>query len=195
MRAWWRVAAALALGACTPDIYAGAYFCGPALACPDEQACDRLTETCVEPADVEAFACAGDAAAFEPDDDAADAALVDLNCLNQAEVIEGCLADGGDLDVTHLRVPAACVGNAATFVLRTSLAFGAVEPTFADETGAPVPAATCPPPAASPPNLVTCVSVPAVPADLYVTLAIDADADCGGQCAFNRTALTVTVEP
>ena len=79
--------------------------------------------------------------------------------------------------------------------LRTALAFGAVTVTFTDDTGAELPTAACSPPAASPPELTSCVAVPAVPADLFVRVAIDPDADCDGACAFNRTSLSVSVAP
>lgn len=184
---------ALGLGACEPDIYSGAYYCGPALACPDEQACDRLSETCVPPDVVGAFACPADSEAAEPDDDVPAAAVVALACLNQAEIVEGCLADGADGDVTHFTIPPACVGNQARFDLRTALAFGDVMVEVTDAAGTALPTTACTAPAASPPELTSCLAVPAAPADVYVRMTIDPDADCDGACAFNRTTLSVTV--
>lgn len=186
--------AACALTGCSPDVYPDTYLCGPELYCPPEQVCDPTREVCTQPDEVEPFACPAGAEINEPDDAIDEAGEVTLGCGIGTEFV-GCIADASDVDVVRLQVPAGCVGGRLEVNLRYALALAPVRPEVTDAAGAPLPPGEC---MAFPGNLgdaTACAAIDDVPAEVYLHLGLEPDADCDGECPYNRYGVSVVPRP
>ena len=188
------LAGLLGLAACSPDVYPGTYFCGPELFCPPDQVCDPSSERCSEPDEVEPFACPEGSEASEPDDELAEARALTLGCSIGTE-FEGCIADGQDVDVVRLTIPANCIGGRIELNLRSGLALATLAPSMTDGAGAALPMTSCTAFPATEADVNECIALNDVPAEIFVHLGLAPGADCDGECAFNRYAVSALPLP
>jgi hypothetical protein len=94
--------------ACTPEIISGAYLCGPDGACPDGLACSGESGTCRLPTQVQPFACEP-MLDTEPDNSAAEAYSITLQCVSVPFVSESCMPEGDDADWLTFVAPTQCI--------------------------------------------------------------------------------------
>jgi hypothetical protein len=193
------VAGALAVAAagCEPEILSGAYYCGPELACPDDQVCSAGDGTCVAPGLARPFACPDGTEASEPDDDAASAATITLATCPVAGVTRtGCLPAAPDRDWVAVIAPTSCIGRPLSIDVRFPAAFAPVvlERMLADGTTAEV-APACDITGGVGANDAVCLRT-TVPADgtARVRITFDAERDCDAACDFTHYEVTVGVQ-
>ncbi|MEZ4368787.1 MAG: hypothetical protein R2939_21290 [Kofleriaceae bacterium] len=189
------VAVGGALAGCRPEIYSGAYECGPEMLCPPEQVCSPATEACVAPDLVEPFACAGTPPGYEPDDAVADAPTFSLGCDLVVRGWGGCLPTADDVDLAVVELAPACVGATVEVDAHFALAFA--EPVLSVTTldGEPLAPAPCAPDPASGSVASSCVGVVASAAQILVAMSVPRDGTCDGACAFNRYDINVAATP
>lgn len=185
----------LALTACVPEIYDGAYLCGPEQTCPEGQTCDPSTAVCQGDPPRGAFACPDGSDADEPDDVQGDAPRRAVGCLGFPVEWTGCVTDAGDVDRTVLEIDAACVGRPLRLDVRTAIAFGQPEVTLLDASGQPLSAASCTTTPGISVDAFACVATDAATATTEVRVTMPSDGTCDGACAFNRYALRATATP
>jgi hypothetical protein len=189
---------AAAVGACTPEIGTGTYFCGPERLCPPEQTCDEPTHTCVNPVLAEPFACPEDTEDFEPDDELAEARdLGGMLCGQQlfGGGFNGCIAGAGKIDVFML-TGNACSGSdtaALSARLRYPTAFVPLQLELLDADGELL--------ATGVPCDVgddfggldgVCLESPVDDAIYYVRVSVDpVGPDCDGGCAQTQYILDI----
>lgn len=185
-----RAIAALALlaGACAPEITAGAYYCGPEEACPDDLFCDGPTATCVYASQVQPFFCEPDL-----DDVPADARDVGVGgCGASSLVLDGCLDTGGDVDHYEIVTPAGC-DDPLQAIVRFPVAFAPLAVDLLDAAGAVVATGEVCDDLDEAGQTRVCLQVTAQPDTVYV-LRIripDGAPDCNRGCAFNRFAISI----
>jgi hypothetical protein len=121
------VFALLLVGACTPDIVSGAYLCGPNGACPGDLACNGPDNTCVLASTAEPFSCDPDVQT-EPDDSAAMAHVIKLDCLSVPIVTSNCMLQGDAEDWIKVTPPDACTTVAIHAAVSYTIAFIVTEP-------------------------------------------------------------------
>jgi hypothetical protein len=179
-----------ALAACTPEIVAGAYFCGPEMSCPSGFACDGPSNTCVRPGSVQPFACDFSLQDREPDDDVANAPLLGIiPCAPQRLETTGCIADGVDVDIFALTSGdcAMQVEIRATY----ATAFAPVAIDILDDTGELLaPGELCGTGAGG--EDVSCADLITTANTTYLIRFVAADeADCDGLCSYNRYEVSI----
>jgi hypothetical protein len=191
------VALVVSLAACAPEIVPGSYFCGPDAACPEDQECSALDNTCVLTGLGEAFACAQDIAS-EPDDALAQGyALPNIDCSFLPVVIDGCMPSGDTGDWARLTPPSNCTAAAIDARISFPVAFQRLSLELVDEaTGATVATdAECPLNVENGDDL-RCVNAPLTPGKTYgVHVSPTGEGDCDGDCAFNRYTLRIQLSP
>jgi hypothetical protein len=182
--------ALLVASACTPDIVAGAYYCGPEQLCPDHLECDGETNICVARGVATEFAC-GPTTESEPNNSFATAESVgDIQCASRLEAM-GCVL--GDEDYFGFTVPASCTPRKVTARVSYPVAFEPVVVEVVDGTNV---LATSEPCASGITDDIgsteACVEATVAPGGIYaLRLAGTGSENCAGACAFNRYALTI----
>lgn len=190
----------VAITACTPDIAPGAYLCGPEQACPDEQVCDGVTNTCVLSSQARLFACPSGATEVEPNDDMASAQLVgNLACVSRPAEVIGCTRqlDGDDgQDWFQFDVPAVCTAVSVAVRLTFPIAYEALALELRDATGATLASGTaCPQTEADDGDEQACIEHDLTPGGHYaIRIARTGEGNCGGACAHNRYTLSLQLE-
>ncbi len=101
----------LVLGACTPEIIGGAYYCGPERLCPPHLECDDNTYLCVAERYAEPFSCPDGSESAEPDDELAAARdLGVVTCGSPVGNLAGCISTAGDVDLIAFSNQSECNG-------------------------------------------------------------------------------------
>lgn len=179
--------------ACTPDIVAGAYLCGPDGACPDGLACSGASNTCVLPSQTEPFACTPKFD-FEPDDTSAEAHLLeDLQCVSAPFKIESCMLEGDAADWVMFVPPAVCTAVEVQVRLSFPIAFADLGLELWDLDGN-VQLATdgeCLQ-GADTGDVRRCLDHELVPGKKYgLKVSPTGEGTCDGSCSFNKYFLSV----
>ena len=181
------------LTACTPDIFSGAYLCGPDGACPDDLVCSGESNTCVLPSQVQPFTC--DVQNTEPDNTASDArVLAGLQCVSAPVKIENCLVDAADTaDWVTFVTPSVCTAVEVQVRLSFPIAFEDLGFDLWD-VDANMPLASdgeCTQ-GADTGDVRRCLDHELVPGRKYgVQVRPTGEGTCDGACTYNRYLLTV----
>jgi hypothetical protein len=187
----------LAAGACTPDIAPGSYLCGPDQVCPDDQACDGPTNTCVLPSQVQPFACPTGATEAEPNNDATNAQrVVNLTCVSRTAEVIGCAKDLDGEDWFQFDVPADCTTVGIDARLTFPLAFEVLALELRSDTGATLATGeACFQAEPDDGDEQRCLEHTLTPGGHYaIRIARTGEGVCGGACAYNRYTLTLQLE-
>ncbi len=187
----------LLVTACSPDILTGSYLCGPNEACPDTQACDEPTNTCVTPAVATAFACPADTELAEPDDtETTGAVIANLECVSTVYTNDGCLAEGDAEDWLQFTAPAGCTAVEVVIKLNYKVAFEPLQVVLHDATGAQVATDTdCKNATLGQGEDDRCLTQTLTAGQSYgIEIKALGGDDCDGACQFNRYSLTVQLD-
>lgn len=187
----------IAFTACTPDIAPGSYLCGPEQVCPDDQACDGLTNTCVLPSQVRLFACPTDANEVEPNNAASSAQQVtNLACVSPTAEVIGCSKDQDEEDWFQFNVPATCTTVGVEARLTFPLAFEVLSLELRNDSGAVLSTGdTCLQSEPDDGNEQRCLAMALTPGGRYaIRIARTGEGKCGGACAHNRYTLGIQLE-
>jgi hypothetical protein len=189
------LALVVVLGACTPEIGAGTYFCGPEMFCAPDLACNPTTFTCETPASFAAFTCPTNAEASEPDDDLATASsLGPLTCGVAPAADPGCIATGDDVDTIRFDFEPTCQGEDphVAVTLQFPVATVPLELSLVDDSGAVLATGE---PCTPEPNYTgmdwLCLRALPTAGTYYVRVRAAVDGDCDGTCRFNQYLLAV----
>jgi hypothetical protein len=191
MRVWML----LALAACSPDIPSGSYECGPNAACPEGQACDGPTNTCLAPSNAGAFACDP---MLEHDDNtqATGTTVSNLACVSAVFSQAGCLAPNDGQDWFQLTAPSNCNGLEIKVSVAYPVAFEPLAIVLTDASGAQLATdSTCknPPPGGDDSRCVT-QTITSGSAYAIAVKPLGMGDDCDGTCNFNRYTLSVQLD-
>ena len=195
MRAW--IVVSVALVGCAPEIAPGAYLCGPEQACPEEQVCDGVTNTCVLRSQAKPFACSVLQTEVEPNDNANDGQVIDnLSCASRPAEIVGCTRDLDGEDWFQFDAPAVCSTVSVDLRLTFPLAFEILELDLRDAGGAVIATGTtCASSETDDGDEQRCIEKSLIPGGHYtVRIARTGEGDCRGACAHNRYTLTLQLE-
>jgi len=198
MRAAVVVVLALA-AACTPDIAPGSYLCGPERSCPEDQACDGVTNICVLPSQVQPFACPppGETTEVEPNDDTVNAQLIaNLACVSRTAEIVGCARDLDSEDWFLFDAPQGCTAVAVEARLTFPLAFEVLSLEVRGSTGLTIASGgDCAISDADDGDEQRCLDVPLTSGSRYaLRVARSGVGTCGGACAHNKYTLTLQLK-
>jgi hypothetical protein len=184
------VLVAAGAAACTPDVVAGAYYCGFERSCPEGLACNGPDNICVLPSLAEPFDCAPK---YEPDDTPEQGhELANLGCVSVPYVDENCLGTGDPADWVRFTAPAACTAVAVQARVAFPIAFAAVGLRLTD-LDASIEVATSESCAsgADDGDDERCLSAMLIPGRTYGLAVRTEGLDCGGACKHNRYVLSV----
>lgn len=187
----------LVLGACTPDIAPGAYLCGPERACPDDQACDGMTDTCVLPSQAKPFECPVTPSEVEPNDNPSNAQLIEnLTCASRSAQIIGCERDLDREDWFAFDVPAICTTVGVDLRLTFPLPYEILGIELHDSTGAMIATGdACPQSDPDDGDEQRCIEHALTPGGHYtVRILRTGESACAGACEQNRYTLTLQLE-
>jgi hypothetical protein len=198
MKALAFVFAVVALGACTPEIFDGAYHCGPNRSCPPGQECNERLFTCDNPDFAEAFQCPTDSDLREPNESRAGAA--DLGTAVCAEPVlalaPGCISDASDEDYYVFVHDTDCSTADPHFEITMSSpwAFATLDLTVEDAAGAVI--ATGESCGGQDGQRAVCITLPPDFGTYYVRVSrLDGGDDCDGDCRYNQYSISVTFPP
>ncbi len=188
------VSAIVLASACTPEITAGTYMCGPEESCPDGFACNGPDNICVLPSAVTPFACAP-GTEVEPNNSVQNAQLVasTLTCASREVEVVGCAQGNDQEDWFAFEVPASC----ATVAIRSNVgfptAFEQLDLELRGSDGAVVATGmSCGSEDLEDGEDHRCMNSPLVPGQRYtVRVARSGEGDCAGECSYNRYLLTL----
>ena len=190
MRAWMFF---IVLAACSPDIPSGSYECGPNSTCPENQACDGPTNTCVIASTATAFSCPTDS----DNTPATGTAIPPLECVSSVFEHADCLAANDGQDYFHLTAPTGCTAVEIKVIVAYPVAFEPLALELTDtSTGSQVATDTAcknPPPGGEESRCITQTITPGNPYALAVKPLGKGD-DCDGACNFNRYTLSVQLD-
>jgi hypothetical protein len=189
------IALVAAAAACSPEIGAGTYYCGPERLCPPHLSCDEPTFTCESDIIAEPFACAEGSEAYEPDNDVASARELGNASCGTAVLgdYRGCLAAGDVADLYRFEVPSICSGEDPhlTFKLSYTIAFTPMVLELIDDQGNVVATAE-PCEANSTGTDSVCLELDPQVGTVLVRVRLDDTApDCDGQCRYNHYWLDI----
>ncbi len=189
MRAW--MFAMVVLGACTPEIVAGAYLCGPDESCPDGQACDGVTALCVAATSRQPFSCGDDLTEIEPNNGAGAAQTFPmLNCASSLAEVRGCAPLDDAEDWFGFDVPATCATTIAHLRVASSIAWQTLGLQLSGPNGTFDATPTCGEGYPDDGNVQICLDQEVTPGGHYtVRVAPTGEGDCDGACRFNRYSL------
>ncbi|MFN0246113.1 MAG: hypothetical protein ACKV2T_04345 [Kofleriaceae bacterium] len=180
----------IALAACAPEITPGTYLCGDEELCPEGQACDGLTNTCVLPSTARPFACGDDIDEVEPNDAFLSAqSFGALECVSNVAEVRGCTpANGNDEDWFSFAVPTCSSTVRATARIAFPLAYEPLVLELRDVNGSTKTTGdAC---ANDDPNdgdTELCFDLAVTGGAQYaIRVAGTGTADCDGACAYNR---------
>ena len=195
MRASWL--ALLFAAGCQPSVASGTYLCGDEELCPQGQACDGPTNTCVVASTAQAFSCMDQ---HEPDDTAQEAfALPAFGCVSTLYSEDDCLVAGDLADWRSFAAPTGCTAVAAQIEITNPIAFEPLAVQLWDLTSNAMVAAGTPCGSSEtvPGSDASCITQTLVGGHSYgIVVQPAGGGDCGGKCNFNRYSLQVqTVTP
>ncbi len=182
------------LAACSPTITPGSYLCGPNAACPSNQVCDGVTDSCVLDGTQMPFTC--EMGTEVPGDDSAATArpIPQLQCVSSPFTAGGCLPMGDTQDWFKLTIPATCVSVEIQARITYPVAYETLSLELWDiamnaPVGSDVP---CVQSANDPAHVERCITLTVTPGKDYgLVVKPGTGGDCGGACAYNRYDLTV----
>lgn len=179
-------------GACTPDIVAGAYLCGPEQACPDGQVCNGPDNVCVLPGAALPFDCGTKITEVEPNNASTAAqAIPNLACVSPLVQVKGCTPTADTEDWFVFDVPAQCTTSVATVRLSYPLAFEQLSLGL-DGTATGTVAACGVNIAPDDGSDVVCLEQPVAAGSKHtVRVARSGVGNCDGECGFNRYTLSL----
>lgn len=180
----------LGLGACSPDIASGTYYCGPEELCPEGQVCNGTDNICTIPANVQPFTCdfpdrTGD------DVPAQGLPLAGLTCVSGVRELHACLVDGDPGDWFQFDVPDNCNGVQIEARLTFAVAYEPVGIQLATEDGPGIDVETPCTVGVQDAGLdVRCFKQVVTNGSHHaIGLVHTNTADCDGACAHNRYTL------
>lgn len=192
--------------ACKPEITSNTYFCGPERNCPPGLACqegqlESFPFSCVGPLSVTSFSCPQPSGDHEPDDTSETAQdLGELECGSQLELSNwGCISTANDVDHFSLQRDALCAGDESRFrgKLRYPLGLAPLSLELLDASGMIMATAElCTSAVDTSGSDERCIEVSDLAPGTYtlrVSVDSDANADCDGDCAYNRYQLFASV--
>ncbi len=198
------IVALLSSVGCKPEIDGNTYYCGPDAFCPPHLSCqfgssETFSYSCVLPPETSSFSCPIPSADQEPDDTPALARdLGEVPCGAQVQFENwGCIEDGDDVDTFRFVRPTSCNGAnpRAKVSLRVPLGASPLKLELVDESDQVVAVGViC---TASPDFGGTeqlCIDQQNLaPGTYHIRISLDesGNADCGGQCRFNRYQIVV----
>jgi hypothetical protein len=195
----------VALTACTPDVVPGAYLCGPEASCPEGQVCNGefveeaklQSETCVLPSIARPFVCLPKID-LEPDDTMEQGYFIaDLGCVSNF-ANDGCMLEADSADWVTFEAPIGCTSQVA---VQTRLTFPIAYEELTIELwdfAQNVRIATDGECKSTPEGFLvrSCLDFALVPGTKYaIKVTPNGQANCGGDCAYNRYTLTVQLGP
>jgi hypothetical protein len=190
---------AIALASCKPEIVAGAYVCGPERYCPEDFVCNEMTVSCDNAATAQSFECAPGAADAEPDDNSEDGKEIgNLSCGTQIEISQadnlatwGCLANGDDVDHFRVAIPSCSGGDPHVSIgLQYHVAFAPLSVELINGAGEVVASGEICTDSSNSGVERLCLESPSPAAgDYVIRIRSTGEADCDGECAFNRYLL------
>jgi hypothetical protein len=171
---------AAGLGACTPQIEAGTYFCGADELCPDGFTCDGATNTCVTPTEVTPFSCIEGGPLGTP------------TCDPGTFASNGCISTADAHDMMTITTAAGCPMD-LDIMITYPIAFMPLEAQIWEGTAGQGKTQPCHAVHAGLQD--ACIVVPANSGTTYTidVAGIAGASTCGGNCAFNRYQLAVQV--
>ncbi len=202
-----RFALVLALGAvaCAPDIASNIYFCGPEGLCPPGQSCNfgespDIAYSCQLPESVVAFRCAGAPLDQEPDDTPAEGtSLGELRCETRRNLPSfGCITTATDVDHFVFTKGESCGGDNPNVQAQIQFPIGSapVSVQLLDASGATLRNGEfCSSEAETDSGMESrCIATPDLEPGTYtlrISLDSEANANCSGECDFNRYRLVL----
>ena len=204
--------------ACRPEITTDTYFCGPEELCPPKLRCHlgplqseppppglppepaSFAYTCVTSVSAKGFACSESTSDQEPDDEPAMAHdLMAISCGSQVVQADwGCIDTALDIDHYRFSQVDSCIGNNPRLEVTLGYPIGTAPLSLdlLDDAGAVIAsAAICTAETDEGGTEERCLTVPNLPlGDYLLRVQIDAsgNADCDGDCAFNRYQLRLS---
>lgn len=194
--------AAFALPSCKPDITSNTYFCGPDGLCPPGLECQRgslesFAYSCTTSLSIETFSCPTITLDREPDE-TTDAAyrVGTLQCGDQLSSTDwGCVTEGADVDHFLVQTEGECSGANPRFTasLRYPIGSAPLRVELLNSEGTLIAASElCTAAVDTTGTDQQCIDEPNLPpGDYYLRVSIDpaGNADCEGNCRFNRYQL------
>jgi hypothetical protein len=184
----------IVVAGCTPSIVPGGYLCGANEACPPDQMCDGVTDSCVLKGTEMPFTCE-DGTDFPGDDSATSARQIpQLQCVSVPFMTQGCMPGGDGQDWLKLSVPSTCTSVEVDARLSFPIAYEKLSLELWDlgtnrVVGSDVP---CVQGATDPAHVDRCITLMVTPGGDYgLAVKAQTDGDCGGSCAYNRYDLSV----
>ncbi len=185
------------LGACTPDIVPGSYYCGPNASCPEDQVCSEATNTCGLAASAEPWECTS-AISSEPDDTMESGfELNDLDCATLPRVIDACMPIDDSADWFTLTAPPQCSSLKIDVRISFPFAFQRLGLEVVDvATGNTLATdSACMFQGESGSDLRCTIATLTPGARYAIRVAPTGEGDCGGDCAFNSYTVRVQLGP
>ena len=185
--------AVLVLGACTPDIAAGSYLCGPNASCPEGQTCNGPDNTCVFGGGAMPFECHPDVMS-EPDDTMQQARAVTFTeCVSSVMATANCMLGGDSADWVRFTAPTACTSVQVEARVSFPIAFERLglelwdldANTMVGSDGECISTGDAG-------EDIRCMKVTLTPGGNYgINVKPTGEGTCGGDCAYNRYTLRV----
>jgi hypothetical protein len=210
MRGLWMQAlvvgcAVASLAACKPVITGDTYYCGPEALCPPNLSCqlgdlESFAFNCVIPRAADPFLCPQVTLDREPDQVQEDGySLGVLGCGEQLTSTNwGCIIDGVDVDHFALVTEDVCAGSNPRFKASLRFPVGAAPlllELLNDNGEVVATSELCTPDLDTTGTDLQCIEEAGLPVGAYhlrIKIDDDANADCGGECRFNRYQLFVS---
>jgi len=192
MRAHWLVG--LVFAACSPDIAAGSYLCGPEQLCPEGQACNGVDNTCVLPTQVEPFACPDSQDPAGDDAPSAGQLIDNLTCVSRTSESKGCLLQNDVADWYQFDVPGNCTAVQIEARLTFPIAYEPLVLQISSMDGPAGPAETACPSTTFPDEgeAIRCFKLVVENGSHHaIGLVHQGSEDCHGACANNRYTLSL----
>lgn len=204
--------------ACKPNITTDTYFCGPEELCPPKLSCHlgplqsepppeglppepaRFAYTCVTSVSAKNFSCSENTSDQEPDDEPAMALdLMAISCGSHVVQADwGCIDEALDRDHYRFSLVDTCFENNPRFEATLSYPLGTAPLSLdlLDDSGAIIASGSiCSASSDEGGTEERCIDLPDLPVGEYVLrVQIDTagNADCDGDCAFNRYRLLLS---
>lgn len=183
----------LSVGACSPEIAAGTYFCGPEQLCPEGLVCDGIEDVCTNPATAAPFECE---LTDRPDDNspAAGLNLETLDCVSGVRELKACIFADDPGDWFQFDVPDNCSAVQIEARLKFPVAYEPVGLQLSTDNGAPTTVDTeCTVSFGDDGgNVSRCFQMTVGNGSHHAIGVVHTDTlNCDGECAFNRYTLSL----
>lgn len=181
------------LAACSPDIAAGSYLCGPEELCPEGQACDGVDNICVLPSAARPFGCE-DVTEVEPNNALANAQVIgNLACVSVPAEVLGCSPSDDGEDWYQFTIPSNCTAVQVESRISFPIAYAGLVLELKAQDGSTVGTGTpCTQQDPDDGDTQLCLVAPVTVGGRYaIRVTRGTEGDCGGACSYNRYALTI----